>query len=159
MMLIGKLDSVTSDSIFITLAIRKALSFLRNCEFQQLANGRHEIDGDNIFMIISEYQTTQPKNKKAEQHRKYIDIHYLISGKEMIRIGFENSKNIPNGTYNPENDCAMFTKVEDEVFIPMLPGMYIVLFPEEIHRPGLHYMGKPQKVRKAVVKLSMEMLK
>ena len=48
--------------------------------------------------------------------------------------------------------------VENEGFITSTPGCFCVFFPTDIHRPQVAD-GEPMKVRKVVVKVSVELLK
>ena len=54
----------------------KAFEFLRRPDLADLPDGRHEIDGDEIFAMISSPALKPFGTGKVESHRKYIDIHY-----------------------------------------------------------------------------------
>ncbi|MCK7521454.1 MAG: YhcH/YjgK/YiaL family protein [Ignavibacteriales bacterium] len=47
---------------------------------------RHDIDGDKLYSPVSEYMTKNEEDAKYEAHRKYIDIQYVASGKELIGV-------------------------------------------------------------------------
>ena len=47
----------------------------------------------------------------------------------------------------------LYAAAEDEIQLPMKPGMFAVFFPEDIHRPG---MGAPGRIKKAVVKIKVQ---
>ena len=47
---------------------------------------RYDIDGDNLYATVSEYITKNEEDAKFEAHQKYIDIQYVISGKEIMSI-------------------------------------------------------------------------
>ena len=152
-MIYGALTLSNQDLFFVPPAILSALEYLRNCEFKKLENKTYPIDGENIFMIIDEYETKAVADKKAEQHRDYIDIHYVISGEENIGVGFENSGNEMFDPYNAAKERTAYGKIVDEVNILLKSGYFAVFFPSDIHRPGLHCDGT-HKVRKAFIKLS-----
>ncbi|TVY02905.1 YhcH/YjgK/YiaL family protein [Paenibacillus cremeus] len=57
-----------------------------------------------------------------------------------------------------ENDCALYIEVPNETQLRLIPGMLVVLFPEDIHRPGLS-QGVPARVRKVVVKVDKELFR
>ena len=61
----------------------KAGSFLAGVGLHFLTDGRHEIDGDALFAIVS---TCAGKGRAArlEAHRNYIDVQYCLSGKDII---------------------------------------------------------------------------
>ncbi len=64
-----------------------ALKYIENTDLNALENGRYEIDGDNIYAIVQDYQTKSQSEGKWEAHKKYIDIQCVIKGKEKIGWG------------------------------------------------------------------------
>ena len=68
--------------------IEKALRYLQETDFGTISDGRHEIDGDNLFVLVSSYQTKSPVGALPEGHRRYIDLQYLLSGEEDVLCGF-----------------------------------------------------------------------
>lgn len=156
-MILGNIDADCNESLFLPKAVIEALEFIKNTDFSKLPNGKHPINGGNSFIILDEYNTKQKKEKKAEQHIKYIDIHYLIKGKEAIGIGYNNTQNIIADTYNEEKDRRLFSFMKDEVFFVIHQGMYAILFPSDIHRPGCNDKNEVM-VRKAVIKIGINLL-
>ena len=55
----------------------KAFTFLEKENLNQLPEGRLEIDGVDLFAIISKPGTSAEEIPKLEAHKKYIDIHYI----------------------------------------------------------------------------------
>jgi YhcH/YjgK/YiaL family protein len=131
--------------------IAKALEFIRRTDFSRLSLGKH--NAPEFYFVIDEYETKDKKEKFAEQHRKYIDVHYIISGKESIGISHENPKNQVIDPYNEEKDRIKYGNVINEKFIELEPGNYVVFYPEEIHRPGCNVNNKKDIVRKMVIKI------
>lgn len=64
----------------------KALSYLKNTNFSDLAIGKHDIEGDAIFVIVKELETTPVEGKLLESHLKYIDVQYVIEGVEQMGV-------------------------------------------------------------------------
>ena len=60
----------------------KAFAFLRDNDLEKLELKRYDLDGNNLYVTISEYNTKNPEDAKFEAHKKYIDIQYVISGSE-----------------------------------------------------------------------------
>lgn len=52
---------------------------------------------------------------------------------------------------------TFFDSVKEETFITLKGGDYLVLFPEDIHRPGL-MVEEPAKIKKVVVKVNMDLI-
>ena len=58
----------------------KAMEFIRTTDLNALENGRHEIDGDNLFVNIVDSVMKTPQQARLEVHDKYIDIQVPLSG-------------------------------------------------------------------------------
>jgi YhcH/YjgK/YiaL family protein len=127
--------------------------FLRNMK-PGLAVGKHEIGGGG-FAIVSEYQTSEPEDKKLEAHRKYIDIQYLVSGEEAIDVcplgGLRTAVK-----YDMDKDIVFFHDPDSIGGIILQAGSFAVFYPEDAHRPGLTMEEGPAPVRKVVVKIPVE---
>ena len=57
----------------------KALEFIRNTDLNSLENGKHIIDGDNLFVNIVDSDMKTPQQARLEVHDKYIDIQIPLS--------------------------------------------------------------------------------
>jgi len=51
---------------------------------ESIKDGRYEIKADDIYALVQSYATDAPGNKRLESHRRYIDIQYIVSGREVI---------------------------------------------------------------------------
>lgn len=116
-------------------ALVKTLTVLAKKETQELPCGRYEIDGDDIFFMVSEYETKDPSELKAETHSEYIDIQFLVKGQE--RIGWALRQDAIAYEYLEEkgNDAIFYKEVPDESFVLFTAGSYAILTENDIHRP------------------------
>jgi biofilm protein TabA len=64
----------------------KAFAFLNDQKIDTLKPGKYLIDGDNVFAMITEGPTKPIDSVRWESHRNYIDLHYVIRGKEQIGV-------------------------------------------------------------------------
>jgi hypothetical protein len=64
----------------------KAFAFLRDNDLSSIELKRYDIDGDNVYATVSEYLTKNEEDARYEVHRAYIDIQYVVSGKELIGV-------------------------------------------------------------------------
>ena len=62
----------------------KVLEFLSRDDLADIECGRHDIDGDNVFANVMEFETVPASEKPFEAHRRYADIHFVISGVERL---------------------------------------------------------------------------
>lgn len=131
--------------------INKALNYLKNTNFLELANGKHEIEGDAIFAIVNEYETKTLGEILLESHLKYIDVQYIAQGVEQIGFTtFNNQK--PIKLYDSADDYMLFK--EPYNLITLNKGMFAIFYPDDIHIPGL-MADTISKVKKVVVKVKV----
>jgi biofilm protein TabA len=132
----------------------KAFKFLKDSDLSKLELKRYDIDGDNLFATISEYLTKNEETTYFEAHRKYIDIQYVIRGKEIMNIApIATVKDIII-PYDTTKDIE-FVTVDKVVNHLATPGRLFIFFPDDAHRPGLKDEVSSQ-VRKIVIKLKMD---
>ncbi len=131
-----------------------AFRFLRDNDLSKLELKRYDIDGDNLYVSVSEYLTKNEEDALYEAHRKYIDIQYVATGREMIGIAPLAEKGTLHESYDPERDIEFFEIVK-EVNYEAGPEKFFIFFPEDAHRPGLKYTDNSM-VRKIVVKLKID---
>ena len=132
----------------------KAFAFLKNSDLEKLELKRHEIDGNNVYAPVSEYMTKNEEDARYEAHLKYIDIQYVISGKELIGVAPMSQKKDVLEAYDSTKDIEFLTVTGGENR-PALPDKCFIFFPEDAHRPGLKD-GENSPVRKVVVKVKID---
>lgn len=131
-------------------SIKRAIEFLRTTDFSKYSDGKHIIDEDLMHVIVSTYTTENGTEKLFEAHRKYIDIQFMIRGRESIYWSpLENLS--PRNQYSEDDDIIFFQGV-NLTLLPMKEGYFCIFFPEDAHKPGC-ISDKPEKVRKAVIKI------
>lgn len=130
--------------------IKPAMEFIEKAVAENLEVGRYELDGKNLFALVQEYDSKT--EAKWEYHRKYIDIQFIVSGKEIIT--WDNIKNVPDGVeYNEEKDIAKFD-MEGGTDVVMEAGYYSILYPQDLHQPG-RVFDKVEPIKKIVVKIAV----
>lgn len=131
-----------------------AFRFLKENDLSELDLERYDIDGDNLYVSVSEYLTKNEEDALYEAHRKYIDIQYVVSGREVIGIAPLAEKGAVEESYDPVRDIEFFT-IDKVVNYEADPEKFFIFFPEDAHRPGLKYNDN-SLVRKIVVKLKID---
>jgi biofilm protein TabA len=136
--------------------LKKGLDWIKEHAGDPSLPDRIEIDGKAVYALVQAYQTAPAGAEvKAEAHKNYIDIQYIVSGEEMM--GWADLQALRQPTpYDPAKD----------VFHGMLPaaemtpvqvraGQAAIFFPEDAHAPKLA-VAAPCAVRKIVVKVQVE---
>jgi YhcH/YjgK/YiaL family protein len=128
----------------------KAFAFLNDHKLDTLRAGRYVIDGDHVFAIITDAQTKDTSQVAWESHRKYIDLHYVIRGKEKIGMASVKTAKVVKA-YDDSRDAANYN-VEGQYYVAM-PGEFFLFFPGDAHRPGIKADGTDSD-KKLVIKIS-----
>ena len=140
-----------SEYFNLSAGIRVALEYLRRTDIGSLAAGRHDIDADRVFVLVSDYDTRQPADTFWEAHRRHVDVQFVQSGSE--RIAYGDIARFELDPYDAERDLIV-ARGESERFVEVGAGEFVILFPHDVHMPGL--TGRAvQAVRKAVVKVKL----
>lgn len=138
-------------------AIRTALAYLRNTDMMQVPLGRHDLDGDRMFVNVMDMTTHPFEGSHPELHKKYIDLMYWPEGGERIGVApYLGSE--PVYEAHPENDITLLDTVQNESVLTATAGCFGVFFPWDAHRPGLFLGDSPTTSRKCVIKISMDLL-
>jgi biofilm protein TabA len=132
----------------------KAFNFLKSNDLSGLELKRYDIDGDNLYAPVSEYLTKNEEDARYEAHQKYIDIQYVVSGKELIGVAPMTRKKDFLEPYNAVKDVEFLTVTEGKNCLA-LPDRFFIFFPEDAHRPGIKD-GENSPVRKIVVKVKID---
>lgn len=131
--------------------IRTALEWLQATDLNALPVGRVDLDGDNLFALVQEYDTKPRDDGVWEAHRKYIDVQYVVRGRE--RMGYIPVEVITvTKEYDAEKDYLNGTGNGSFIYAPM--GMVFVFWPGDAHMPGMQVDG-PEPVRKIVIKVAV----
>ena len=127
----------------------KAIEFIETHDLLGMELGKHEVDGDRVFVDIQEYMTKNPEDGRVETHRNYIDLQIMLKGREYI--GYRKQSELGEPVIsNPDGDIWFYDA--EAVDFEMTDGMFMVLFPHDGHRPQIR-CGENQVVNKAVFKI------
>jgi YhcH/YjgK/YiaL family protein len=128
-----------------------AFDFLNSPGLAKLEPGRHVVDGDRVFVMISTDPGRGRTGARLEIHRKYIDIQLVLSGSEEIGWKPVAECRQPDGDFDPARDLGFF-RDQSDLWLPMPAGTFAIFFPEDAHAP----LGGEGMLRKAVAKVLVE---
>lgn len=129
----------------------KAFDFIAKAVKEDLPVGKYEIDGTDLYASVQEYLSKDFETAKNEGHRNYIDIQFVITGTEKILVEDIACSKIKT-EYNDVKDVEFYYDGEDACTLILNDGDFAVLFPHDIHKPGL-MVSNPVPVKKIVVKV------
>ena len=150
------LDQLDSALIYTGLGERISigLALLNEDPVRNAAPGKYEVDGENLFYIVDEYETKPLQEGRLEIHRKYLDIQYIVSGEECI--GVAPLEGLTEETrYDGQTDLAFYEYEPSMSKLHLKQGMFTIFWPNEPHMPG-RSINTTKTVKKIVVKIRLE---
>jgi biofilm protein TabA len=146
-------DLLTNAHLYAGLGpgIARGLRFLAETDLAGLAPGKHELDGERLFALVSDYTPKPPAEGRWEAHRRYLDLQHVVSGGE--RMGVAPTSRMTETDYQADRDLAWLAGAGD--FLTFGAGQFMILWLGDAHMPGID-AGVPGPVRKVVVKIAIE---
>lgn len=130
-------------------AFARAFGFLNTADLESLAPGRHDIDGDRMYVSIDHQVGRGRDGARLEAHRRYIDIQFTIDGDE--EIGWSPLEACPTAApYDAARDIRFFDS-RPQVWLAVPAGTFAIFFPEDAHAP----LAGHGLLRKAIVKIQV----
>lgn len=127
------------------------LEFAQRAVAENLERGRYEL-GQGIYGSIAEIDPVREESDLFEAHRKYVDLHYIISGCQKMKIGFTDKLQFHG--FTEEKDYVKISG-EPHSVVNLTEGTAICLFPNDAH--GLLITGKEGKIKKIFFKIPVEL--
>lgn len=137
-------------------AIQTAIEYLKANDFAAMEPGVYEIRGKDIYAQVFDAKTGPADTKRPEVHEKYIDVQFLVTGRERLGFTWDTGSYEVDERFD-DRDLIFYKSVENEGFIEAVPGCYSIFFPADVHRPAVA-SGEPATVRKVVVKVSTALI-
>lgn len=129
----------------------KAVDFLQNNDLENLAPGKYEIDGKNVYANVTEYTTIPWEEAKFESHHDYTDIQYMITGSETMTYAPAEALNV-KVPYNEEKDVIFYDDANPGLKVVVKAGEYMIFNPWDGHKPKAAD-GEPAPIKKVIVKI------
>ena len=123
----------------------------RICELSGVDNGKVEIEGNKLFACVQSVVTDEIENCPNENHRRYIDIHYVIKGRERIDY-WKRSDSEVTKAFDVENDYELCSSPDNYSSVVLNEGDFALVYPGEVHRSKV-CIEEPEPLHKIVFKL------
>lgn len=136
---------------FLDRQIQACFAYAKDHDLLQLDNGKHEIDGDTLFVNIVEYTTTTPEERFWEAHKEYLDLHLMLRGPEQIDVNFIES--MEQKEFQRDRD---FLPLEGEPnsHVVLEEGDFLICYPHDAHRTAV-MVKEPVGIKKAIFKIKI----
>jgi biofilm protein TabA len=128
----------------------RAFEFLATTDLASLTPGRHEIDGDRMYLSIGHADGLGEEGARLEAHRRYIDIQYTIDGDERIGWMPIHRCQSPDAPFDETKDVVLFAD-RPTTWVAVPPGSFTIFFPHDAHAP----VAGNGPLKKAIVKIAV----
>ena len=83
------LDSLKNAALYAEMhpRFKTVFDYIASHDLAAMECGRHDIDGDNIFVVVQEWDLRPTNEARLELHRKYIDIQLVLDGADEVFPG------------------------------------------------------------------------
>ncbi len=148
------LDTLSQSASYQPLGLRFVAGLKWLLEFSpQMADGRYDIEGDDVFALVQSYDTVPASEKKYESHRAYADIQYIAEGSEVIFYA-PTTGLVSTIGYDEAKDCLLYSDPVAATPLSMAPGLFAIFLAQDGHKPGCVHNTK-SRIKKVVVKVRL----
>jgi len=105
------------------------------------------IEGEALYVTRFDYETIALEDSFFEAHRRYLDIHIMVSGEERVDISHPDGLSL----FEHKDDFYAY-RGEAEQSLTLKQGDFLVVFPGDAHRIKVS-IGDAKPVSKVVFKL------
>lgn len=130
----------------------KVLELIERKDFGPLGTGKYQVEDEKVYFIKTEYETRKAEDCFFESHKKYIDVHFCLEGKEIMAVEYFNDMDIEKA-YDEDGDSFILEGKADNK-LELLKDNFMVFFPQDAHMTGI---GKASSsIKKIIFKALME---
>ena len=126
----------------------KVVEFLKANDLSKMPDGKHEIEGQDLFVNIATTKGKTPDEAVLEAHNKMIDIQIPLTATETY--GFTHRSLLPQTEFDVEKDITFIPDLTADSYVTCQPGMMVIFFPQDGHAPCI--AGVPE-FKKAIFKV------
>jgi YhcH/YjgK/YiaL family protein len=117
------------------------------------AGGSNKVElANGVFAIEQAYETKARSDGFFEAHKKYIDVQFVVSGKETMEV-VDISRAKVREEYQEARDLIVFQDVKGASALKFVDGEAAVFFPADVHMPSLRSGRTATLIRKIVLKI------
>lgn len=132
---------------------RTAFEFLKMKDLAFLPQGWIDLE-NGVRASIQHYTTFDWNENQFETHEDFFDVQYMVEGSEYVGVCSRISLAISK-PYNKDNDISFYEEPAESGKVLLGPGDFIVLGPEDAHKPRC-IAGRKMSVIKVVVKVPVK---
>ncbi len=127
-----------------------AIAFIEGGGLNALPEGRTEIDGDAVYVLVSQAEPSPGEGRPFETHSRYMDLHIDLAGAELCEVALGDLRE--EAPYQEQTDAALW-QGDTSAALVLGEGRFAVFMVEEAHKPLIKAQGF-DTVKKAVFKIA-----
>ena len=112
----------------------KAIEYINTHDLNALENGRHALDGDNLFVNIVDGNMRSVEEAHLEVHDVYIDVQVPLSKGETFGVKPRALCEKPAGEMNRADDIMFYDDPIEET-LSVEAGEVVTFAPDMAHAP------------------------
>ena len=141
-------DTLASPTAFAHLPwFARVRDFLAAHDLTTVEPGRHDIDGDQCFVIVAD-DVHRDDVAPLEAHRQYIDVQIALQGSFDIMWSPLSSCTRVTKPYDTDDDVELYADAPS-TRVHVAEGTAVVLYPDDAHAP----QPPANAVRKCIFKV------
>lgn len=135
--------------------LERGMEFLRTADLEALTveDGIVELEGQDLFVLVQEYDTKTVQEKRFEAHDIYGEIQLVVKGEETMGITWREGL-VTDEDLLEAKDNIYYKNPEKCNLLPYHQGDLAVFFPEDVHLTGIQLDQKSCPVKKILVKFT-----
>ena len=109
------------------------VEFLKGNNLSTMEEGKHPIQGKNLFVNITTAKGRTKEQAVLETHIEMIDIQIPLDTEETY--GYTPLCDLPDYEYNAEKDITKYGDTPAQTYVTCKPGQMAIFFPQDGHAP------------------------
>ena len=123
------------------------VEFLKGNNLSTMEEGKHPIQGKNLFVNITTAKGRTKEQAVLETHIEMIDIQIPLDTEETY--GYTPLFDLPDYEYNAEKDITKYGDTPAQTYVTCKPGQMAIFFPQDGHAPCI----SEKDIKKAIFKV------
>lgn len=136
--------------------IQPILDFINKNNLETLPTGKHPV-ANGIFAIVIKTASRNLKGQQFEAHCKNLDLHYLVSGKEVLAFTNAHTLSIA-AIYNSAEDYLLYQPPQHYSQVGLTEKQFALFYPEDAHCAQGH-LQEENSIAKVVFKIPISLVK
>ena len=102
---------------YLPAKIKQAIEYIKDNINNNTPVGRYDIEGDKIYLMVSDSTTRYIYEANPEYHNKYIDVQIVLAGKEGMAISTLPPHTNISDNQLTDNDIAFVETPNEETML------------------------------------------